>query len=92
MGRPKTLAQAVDTKDPVAVYEVMLEGLARSFDKTDCTRDKAQLANRIMDATDRLAELGWTVPDVPGRRKDAEVTPFEVIAGNRAARRDAASG
>ena len=90
MGRPKTLAGAVDSRDPVTVYETLLEGLARSFDKTDCTRDRAQLANRIMDATDRLIELGWAVPGP--ERRDAEVTPFEVIAGKRAERRAAAQG
>lgn len=91
MGRRKTVRGAVADRDPMAIYWALLDGLAESFDKTECTRDRAQLANRIMDATDRLLELG-EMGAAGAEAATEEASAFEVIAGKRESRRQAAEG
>lgn len=90
MGKSKSLAQAAASRDPVGVYEALLRNLVRTFSKTSSARDRAALANRIMDVTDKLMALGWDGGDERFAR--AEVTAFEVIAGKRTERREAAQG
>ena len=90
MGKSKSLSQAAASRDPVAVYEALLRNLVRTFSKTTSARDRATLANRIMLVTDRLVALGW---DGGGEKLTrAEVTAFEIIAGKRSERREAAQG
>ena len=91
MGRRRTMLGAARTRNPVVVYETLLDGLSETFDATSSARDRAQLANRIMDAQDRLCEMKGLMPakpDEPG--KHAEVTAFETISKRRTERRKAA--
>lgn len=89
MARRKSMLGAAQTRDSETVYETVLDGLAECFDATVSARDKARLGSEIMKAQAKLDELRGTQAKTP---RKAEVTPFEVIAGRRGERREAAEG
>lgn len=88
MARMKTMRSAVRSRDAAEIYETLLINLAAAFDETDSARDKASLAIRIIEVNDRLIGIRGD----EGNQKEAEVTGFEVIAGRRASRGEAAEG
>lgn len=83
-----TIGQAARDGDYPEVLRRTLVKVADALDGTSDGRNISALAIKIADLVDRIeARDGGSAP-----RGDAEVTPFEVIAGKRNGRRKSAEG
>lgn len=84
------LVRAARGGDYVETLEALRDKLADSISHSNSGRDVAALSKTLLAVMDRLREQG---EEQAGKsRRDAEVTAFEVIAGKRTGRRDAAEG
>lgn len=84
---PGKIGAAARKGDYGAVLRETLVKVADSLDSTSDARNISALAIKVADLVDKIEAHG----DAPSKPA-AEVTPFEVIAGRRGERREAAEG
>lgn len=85
------MASAASSGGEIEVLEALRSALIESFGEA-AVKDRQAIAKRIMEASERISEISGEKGAARKDKAGAEVTPFEVIARKRAARRQAAQG